>query len=316
MNVSKSRYIYCTQSPTDLTLHIFTNAIFQAVNFRNADISMKELEAEKSESYRMISSPKKIRPRSCIAYNVDDKCGVMYKGDSQNLKKRFSSALSSKAFYALDKLASEDSEDYTDSLEHSPLNRAVSKQLHPKLQSPDTKLNDDDGITGETKFRKLQEKWESMIGKESGKNQPALTTPPSPVRTFGALGKSKIPRLLTSPVKQSNTAPIVGKPMKSPVSGIPSLKKPTFAATKAIPKKPVDTKVKDVTRRTSRVDQNTLGTPRIHTTRPSSLPYKSHGITSNDKNLISPHRRAASTSLPRPNIATISRNPVSKPPHR
>lgn len=266
----------------------------------------------------MVPSPKKIRPRSCIAYNVDDKCGVMHRGDPQNLKKRFSSALSSKAFYALDKLASEDSEDYTDSLEHSPLNRAVSKQpQHSKLQSPDTKASDDDGITGETKFRKLQEKWELMIGKEGGKNQPALTTPPSPIRTFGALGKSKIPRLLTSPVKQSNTAQIVGRSIKSPVSGIPSLKKPTtFSATKAIPKKPVDTKVKDVTRRTSRVDQNALGAPRIHTTRPSSLPYKSHGITSNDKNLISPHRRAASTSLPRPNVTTISRNPVSKLPHR
>ncbi|XP_014475422.1 PREDICTED: uncharacterized protein LOC106744846 isoform X4 [Dinoponera quadriceps] len=289
-----------------------------AVNFRNADISLKELEAEKTESYGMVPSPKKIRPRSCVAYNADDKCGVLHKGDPQNLKKRFSSALSSKAFYALDKLASEDSEDYTDSLEHSPLNRAAAKQpQHPKLQSPDIKANDDDGITGETKFRKLQEKWELMIGKEGGKNQATLTTPPSPVRTFGALGKSKIPRLLTSPVKQSNTVPIVGRPIKSPVSGIPSLKKPTaFSATKALPKKPVDTKVKDVTRRTSRVDQNAPGTPRIHTTRPSSLPYKSHGITSNDKNLISPHRRAASTSLPRPNVATVSRNPVSKPPHR
>ncbi|XP_032684206.1 uncharacterized protein LOC116850262 isoform X2 [Odontomachus brunneus] len=292
--------------------------VMNAVNFRNADISLKELEAEKPESYGMVPSPKKIRPRSCIAYNVDDKCGVIHKGDPQNLKKRFSSALSSRAFYALDKLTSEDSEDYTDSLEHSPLNRAVSKQpQHSKLQSPDTKTSDDDGITGETKFRKLQEKWELMIGKEGGKNQPTLTTPPSPIRTFGALGKSKIPRLLTSPVKQSNTTQIVGRPIKSPVSGIPSLKKPTtFSATKTIPKKPVDTKVKDVTRRTSRVDQNALGAPRIHTTRPSSLPYKSHGITSNDKNLISPHRRAASTSLPRPNVTTISRNPVSKPPHR
>lgn len=295
------------------------DAILQAVNFRNADISLKELEAEKAESYGMVPSPKKTRPRSCIAaYNaVDDKCGVLHKGDPQNIKKRFSSALSSRAFYALDKLTSEDSEDYTDSLEHSPLNRAACKQPpHSKLHGPDTKAGDDDGITGETKFRKLQEKWELMIGKEGGgKNQPALTTPPSPVRTFG---KSKIPRLLTSPVKQSNVAPIVGRPMKSPVSGIPSLKKPTttFSAMKAIPKKPVDPKVKDVTRRTSRVDQNAQGAPRIHTTRPSSLPYKSHGITSNDKNLISPHRRAASTSLPRPNVATVSRNPVPRPPHR
>lgn len=261
----------------------------------------------------MISSPKKIRPRSCGAYNVDDKCGIMYKGDPHNLKKRFSSALSTRAFYGLDKLTSEESEDYTDSLEHSPLNRAASRQpQHPKLQSPDSKANDEDGIP-ETKFRKLQEKWE-LIGKEGGKNQPAVTTPPSPMRTFG---KSKIPRLLTSPVKQSNVAPIIGKPMKSPVSGIPSLKKPgTYSATKTIPKKPADAKVKDVTRRTSRVDQNAPGATRVHTARPSSLPYKSHGITSHDKNLISPHRRAVSTSLPRPNVTTVSRNPVSRPPHK
>ncbi|XP_011144571.1 uncharacterized protein LOC105186218 isoform X3 [Harpegnathos saltator] len=285
-----------------------------AVNFRNADMSLKKLETEESESYGMVPSPKKIRPRSCIAY--DDKCGVMHKGDPQNMKKRFSGALSSKTFYALDKLTSEDSEDYTDSLEHSPLNRATSRQpQHPKLQTPETKASDEDGVTGETKFRKLQEKWELMIGKESSKNQPALTTPPSPARTFGALGKSKIPRLLTSPVKQSNTTPIAGRPVKSPVSEFPWSKTPT--AMKAKPKKPVDTKMKDVTRRTSRVDQDALGAPRIHTTRPSSLPYKSFGITSNDKNPILPHRRAASTSLPRPNVATVSRNnPVTKPRHR
>lgn len=292
-------------------------AILQAVSFRNADRSLKEFEAEKPElPYGMVSSPKKIRPRSCIAYNVDDKYGIMHKGDPQNIKKRFSSALSSRTVYALDKLTSEDSEDYTDSLEHSPLNRAVSKQQQSKMQSPDSKTSDD-GVPGETKFKKLQEKWELMIGKEGGKNQPVVTTPPSPMRTFGALGKSKIPRLLTSPVKQSNLVPIASKQMKSPLSGIPALKKPTtFSTTKTLPKKPVDTKMKDVTRRTSRVDQNALGATRIHTARPSSLPYKSHGITSNDKNVISPHRRAASTSLPRPNVTTVSRNPVSKPPHK
>ncbi|XP_011646795.1 uncharacterized protein LOC105433279 isoform X2 [Pogonomyrmex barbatus] len=286
-------------------------------SFRNVD--MKDLETEKTESWGIAPSPKKTRPRSCIAYNMDDKCNTVYKGDLQNAAKKRFSAISPKTFYALDKLTSEDSEDYTDSLEHSPLNRKASKRSQQsKLFSPDTtKPNDDDGFSGETKFKKLQEKWELMIGKEGNKAQPAVMTPSSPVRTFGVLGKSKIPRLLTSPVKQSNVAAnAVGKSSKSPVSAISSLKKPAnLPTTKPTPKKPMDAKMRDVTRRTSRVDQDTLGVTRTHTARPSSLPYKSHGVTSNDKNLISPHRRAVSTSLPRP-TATVSRTPVSKQSHK
>lgn len=288
------------------------------MSFKNADLTMKDLEGEETESCGMVPSPKKIRPRSCITYNMDDKCSIVHKGNLQNAKKRFS-AINPKAFYALDKLTSEDSEDYTDSLEHSPLNKKASKQSQQsKLFSPDAKSSDDDGLSTETKFRKLQEKWELMIGKEGSKVQPTVMTPSSPVRTFGVLGKSKIPRLLTSPVKQSNVAAnIVGKSSKSPISGISSLKKPAnLPTTKTTLKKPMDTKARDVTRRTSRVDQDTLGVTRTHTARPSSLPYKSHGVTSNDKNLISPHRRAVSTSLPRPTVTTVSRTPASKHPHK
>ncbi|XP_018055510.1 PREDICTED: uncharacterized protein LOC108691977 isoform X3 [Atta colombica] len=260
------------------------NHTVNAMSFRNADLTMKDLEIEETESCRIVSSPKKTRPRSCIAYNMDDKCSTTHKGDLQNAKKRFS-AINPKAFYALDKLTSEDSEDYTDSLEHSPLNK--------------------------------KEKWE-LIGKEGNKGQPIVMTPSSPVRTFGVLGKSKIPRLLTSPVKQSNVAAnIVGKSSKLPMSGVSSLKKPAnLPTTKTALKKPIDMKTRDVTRRTSRVDQDTLGVTRTHTARPSSLPYKSHGVMSNDKNLISPHRRAVSTSLPRPTVTTVSRTPVSKHPHK
>ncbi|XP_018358577.1 PREDICTED: uncharacterized protein LOC108758238 isoform X4 [Trachymyrmex cornetzi] len=292
------------------------NHTMNAMSFRNADLTMKDLEIGETESCRMVSSPKKTRPRSCIAYNMDDKCSTMHKGDLQNAKKRFS-AINPKAFYALDKLTSEDSEDYTDSLEHSPLNKKASKQSQSKLFNPDTKSNDDNGLSVETKFKKLQEKWE-LIGKEGNKGQPVAMTPSSPVRTFGVLGKSKIPRLLTSPVKQSNVAAnIIGKSSKLPMSGVSSLKKPAnLPTTKTALKKPIDTKTRDVTRRTSRVDQDTLGVTRTHTARPSSLPYKSHGVMSNDKNLISPHRRAVSTSLPRPTVTTVSRTPVSKHPHK
>ncbi|XP_018347018.1 PREDICTED: uncharacterized protein LOC108751381 isoform X3 [Trachymyrmex septentrionalis] len=292
------------------------NHTVNAMSFRNADLTMKDLEIEETESCRMVSSPKKTRPRSCIAYNMDDKCSITHKGDLQNAKKRFS-AINPKAFYALDKLTSEDSEDYTDSLEHSPLNKKASKQSQSKLFNPDTKASDDNGLAVETKFKKLQEKWE-LIGKEGNKDQPVVMTPSSPVRTFGVLGKSKIPRLLTSPVKQSNVAAnVVGKSSKSPMSGVSSLKKPAnLPTTKTVLKKPIDAKTRDVTRRTSRVDQDTLGVTRTHTARPSSLPYKSHGVMSNDKNLISPHRRAVSTSLPRPTVTTVSRAPVSKHPHK
>ena len=109
----------------------------------------------------MVSSPRKIRPRSCVAYgNYDDKSGDMHKPDMETVKKRLSNPIGSKVFRALDKLASEDSEDYTDSLEHSPLNRASNR--HPASTKPhgQDKIDDDDNMPGEAKFRKLQEKWE------------------------------------------------------------------------------------------------------------------------------------------------------------
>ncbi|GAB1869799.1 Iporin [Camponotus japonicus] len=283
-----------------------------AMSFRNADLTSKDFKDEKPEFCGMAFSPKKTRPKSRIAYNIDDKY-VAHKDDFQNPKKHFS-ALSPKTFYTLDKFTSEDSEDYTDSLEHSSLNRKANKQSQQsKLLNPDFKPSDDD-VSNETKFRKLQEKWEFMIGKEGNKIQSAVTTPSSPVRTFGVLGKSKIPRLLTSPIKQFNIAANVPAKLKSPISGIPSLKKPTtLPTTKTTPKRSMDTKTKNTTRRTSRVDQDILGVTR--TARPSSLPYKSHGIT-NDKNVISPHRRAASTSLPRPAFTAISKTPAPKSSHK
>lgn len=293
------------------------------MGFRNAELTSKDnLKSEKTEFCEVGFSPKKLRSKSYNTYNMDDKY-VVHKDDFQNPKKHFN-APSSKTFYTLDKFTCEDSEDYTDSLEHSSVNRKTNKQpQQSKLLNPSSKSSDDDGPSGETKFRKLQEKWEFMIGKEGkegNKMQSAVTTPPSPVRTFGVPGKSKIPRLLTSPIKQFNIATnVTGKPIKSPISGIPSLKKPAILPpTKTTPTKKSNTetaKTKNTTRRTSRVDQDMLNVTR--TARPSSLPYKSHnGITSSDKNAISPHRRAASTSLPRPAFTAISKTPVSKVSHK
>lgn len=290
------------------------NHTINAVNFRNVDRSPKEHHFDKTDTCAMVSSPRKIRPRSCVTYgNYDDKPGDSHKPDMETVKKRLSNPIGSKVFRALDKLASEDSEDYTDSLEHSPLNRASNK--HPvttKPHSQESKIDDENSMPGEAKFRKLQEKWELMVGKEDPKNQPVL--PSSPIRTPTSLGKSKIPRLLTSPVKQSSAISGPSKSTKSPVSGIPSLKKPVaLPSTKSTPKKPIEIKGKDVTKRTSRVDQEVVGTTRPHLTRPSSLPYKSYGLMSKEKNVVSPQRRAASTSLPRPTTAaTTTRNPSKK----
>lgn len=288
--------------------------ILQAVNFRNVDRSPKEHHFDKIDTCAMVSSPRKIRPRSCVAYgNYDDKSGDMHKPDMETVKKRLSNPIGSKVFRALDKLASEDSEDYTDSLEHSPLNRASNRHPAPTKPHGQDKIDDEETMPGEAKFRKLQEKWELMVGKEESKNQPAMSSPLSPTRTPTSLGKSKIPRLLTSPVKQSNAISGPSKNTKSPVSGIPSLKKPVMLPmTKTTPKKPVEVKGKDVTKRTSRVDQEVVGTTRTHLTRPSSLPYKSYGLMSKEKNLVSPQRRAASTSLPRPTTATTTTRNTTK----
>ncbi|XP_076655206.1 uncharacterized protein LOC143360348 isoform X3 [Halictus rubicundus] len=303
------------------------NHNISAVNFRNVDIASKDHHFDKTDACTVVSSPRKVRPRSCVVYNNYDEKSGQHKSDMETVKKRLSNPIGSKAFRALDKLTSEDSEDYTDSLEHSPLNRASNKHhhhhhhhhpvAHAKSHSPENKTDDEDNMIGEAKFRKIQEKWESMVGKEEAKNQPVTTSPISPTRTPTSLGKSKIPRLLTSPVKQSNnTGPV--KTTRSPVSGIPSLKKPVMLSTpKTVPKKPVELRNKETTKRTSRVDEEHVGTARTHLARPSSLPYKSYGLTSKEKNMVSPQRRAASTSLPRPTshaAAAAARNPPAKKP--
>ncbi|XP_050574054.1 uncharacterized protein LOC126914323 isoform X1 [Bombus affinis] len=293
------------------------NHTINAVNFRNVDLAANEHHFDKTDTCAMVSSPRKVRPRSCVAYtNYDDKPGGIHKSDMETVKKRLSNPIGSKIFRALDKLASEDSEDYTDSLEHSPLNRASNRQpISRKSHSPENKIDDEDNISGEEKFRKLQEKWELMVGKEDAKIQPPISSPLSPTRTPTSVGKSKIPRLLTSPVKQSNTTTGPVKSTKSPISGIPSLKKPVMlSTTKTTPKKPVEVRNKDTTKRTSRVDQEIVGATRTHLTRPSSLPYKSYGVMSKDKHLVSPQRRAASTSLPRPTTTSTTRNHPTKKP--
>lgn len=216
------------------------------------------------------------RPRSCVIYDEVEQ--------EEKAKKRWSHP---PKFHAFDRL--DDSEDYTDSLEHSPLNRASPRRAisnRSKLAEEDSRCPD--------KFRRLQEKWEHL-GRD-----PSPAKDPSPTRTTP---KSKIPRLLTSPVKcvPPSNLPVPVKSVKSP-SGIPSLKKQPS----------VKAQSKESPRRTSRLDQD--GT-RPHLTRPSSLPYKAFGLCGTGAKAVSPHRRAASTSLPRPHsIAAPPRVSNKTPP--
>ncbi|XP_034950723.1 uncharacterized protein [Chelonus insularis] len=277
----------------------------------NSFVSTDNREHEFKNDLSTIPSPRRTRPRSCGSFE-DKNTSTKIENNDNILKKRWSNlAMGSKAFPVLDKLVSEDSEEYTDSLEHSPLNRA--RKNITRISSPDVRNNNndtdnnDDTISADIKFRRLQEKWELMTGKEEPK-ETTLTSPSSPNKTPTNITKSKIPRLLTSPVKQSaNTLTMTAK-TKSPNTGIPSLKKPpSTIMNKVTQKKTLDLKSKDVCKRTSRVDQDHNMTPRNHLTRPSSLPYKSHGVTAKEKNLVSPQRRAVSTSLPRPNTPAASK---------
>lgn len=225
------------------------------------------------------------RPRSCHIY------------DDDQAKKRWSHP---PKFHVFDRL--DDSEDYTDSLEHSPLNRASPRRAitnKSKLAESKNNTPKEEDPSSPDKFRRLQEKWEHL-GRDT-----SPTKDPSPTRTTP---KSKIPRLLTSPVKSvpPSNLPVPVKSVKSP-SGIPSLKKQP--SVKAQSKK-LDSKLESP-RRTSRLDQD--GTqPRPHLARPSSLPYKAFGLCSNAP---TPQRRAASTSLPRPHsIAAPPRVSNKSPP--
>lgn len=238
---------------------------------------------KKERSDRHPSSPRKIRARnSYIPSTTHD----LQEADSV-VKKRWSTnlPLSVKMFGAFEKRGLDDSEDYTDSLEHTP------------------SVRPNEPVHGDIKFRKLQQKWESIgNGRDEAKEQNLSPVSPSRVPS-----KSKIPRPLTSPVKSCGQ-----KSTRSPISGIPALRKPGPALMTGGSKVHPRSNAKDVIpRRTSRVDQD-VPTTKTHLTRPSSLPYKGYGNSLVEKNAPSSHRRAASTSLPRPNSTITPRTVPQK----
>ncbi|CAH0559334.1 unnamed protein product [Brassicogethes aeneus] len=234
----------------------------------------------------LVSSSQKVkkeRPRSCVesGQQISFKLGEDVTSIGIDKKRWSGIALNSKLYQAYDRLANE--EEYTDSLEtpNSPKKdeKTFANVLEHEQQpeSLDSNFSDEKPLNGR-RFKKLQQKWEMLSGKESPPLSPTST--PS---------KSRIPRLIPSPVK----------------SGIPILKKVTTppGSSKNAPLTRItavkSSPAKKTGQRTSRVDQldNPVDTPR-NVSRPSSLPYKA--TPQNGKSpKITPPRRAASSSLNR-----------------
>uniref|UniRef100_A0ABD2XDI0 Iporin n=1 Tax=Trichogramma kaykai TaxID=54128 RepID=A0ABD2XDI0_9HYME len=254
-----------------------------------------------------------VRPRSCVMYDEDNK------KDEGEAKKRWSHNPMSAMFHVQDRL--DDSDDYTDSLEHTPMKKA---SLNNKMTSKVALRKEEAAAAmksaeakGETHFRKLQEKWECLGRDDSSPKEAyplqspsSLASPTTPTRTL-SFNKSKIPRPLMSPVKSPSGLPV---PVKNPrASAIPAPKKSAASSTTAGQKKS-PTQPQESPRRTSRVDQTGASSQRSPMTRPSSLPYKTYQGQQDRNGVV--HRRAASTSLPRPHsiAAPPSRHISSKQP--
>ncbi|KAJ3641779.1 hypothetical protein Zmor_028257 [Zophobas morio] len=240
----------------------------------------------------------KERPRSCVESGMLSKPNFKLGDVTTAAKKRWSGiSVNSKLYLVYDRLAKEDDEEYTDSLENGPPkeDHSNSNENVPSLQedgpeSLDSNLSDEKPLNGR-RFKKLQQKWEMLSGRE-----PSQSPPSSP--TNGA-NKSKIPRPITSPVKPSGIPVLIspsGKPsakgLKKNVARGTGIARPSTA-------KGATTK-KQTAARTSRVDQleGNGDTPR-HVPRPSSLPYKTTTTQNGKTSKITPPRRAASSSLNR-----------------
>ncbi|XP_076253104.1 uncharacterized protein LOC143191665 isoform X4 [Rhynchophorus ferrugineus] len=239
----------------------------------------------------------KERPRSCVDTGILSNAPNFKLGEDVNMvaKKRWSGiALNSKLYQVYDKLAKEE-EEYADSLEtpdpESPKNNETSpKDEHiPEPESLDSNFSDEKPLNGR-RFKKLQQRWEMLSGRESVEKE---SPPPSPTH----LNKSKIPRPITSPIKPSGIPVLVPQPKsvnKKVTSPQGSKPVPIVKGSNSIKSSPA----KKSSPRTSRVDQLDSHETTRHIPRPSSLPYKptnQNGKTSK----ITPPRRAASSSLNR-----------------
>lgn len=264
-----------------------------------------------SENMTKLRRNDKERPRSCVEPGILNNGPNFKLGEDVNIvaKRRWSGiALNSKLYQAYDRLAKED-EEYADSLETpqpgSPTktvpNVAHNAVLHHHLplrddqnggpESLDSNFSDEKPLNGR-RFKKLQQKWEMLSGKESVDKE---SPPPSPTH---AANKSRIPRLITSPVKPSGIPVLVSPPNKQPNKKVTSPQGtkniPAVKGVNSVKNSPA----KKAGPRTSRMDQmENHETPR-HIARPSSLPYKPAGQNSKTSKIV-PQRRAVSSSLSR-----------------
>ncbi|XP_068912211.1 serine-rich adhesin for platelets isoform X4 [Tenebrio molitor] len=277
-------------------------------------ITVQHFEAEPSLPDLLNSSgnskpkcrPDKERPRSCVESGMLSKPNFKLGDVTTAAKKRWSGiSVNSKLYLVYDRLAREEEEEYTDSLENATQvkpeevksDESNSNENVPSLQedgpeSLDSNISDEKPLNGR-RFKKLQQKWEMLSGRE-----PSQSPPSSPTNTAN---KSKIPRPITSPVKPSGIPVLISPSGKQ--NGKLSKKNVTPSATKGIvgaKTKPAPLKKQTSAARTSRVDQleTNSETPR-HIPRPSSLPYKAATTQNGKASKITPPRRAASSSLNR-----------------
>ncbi|XP_045478169.1 uncharacterized protein LOC123683260 isoform X2 [Harmonia axyridis] len=277
-----------------------------------------------STSSKMKGRGDKERPRSCCDPGVLGKPTFKLGEDVTSIaKKRWSGiALNSKLYQVYDRLAREDDEEYTDSLENANNFRGEecddnnSDENIPQIQpeSLEYNTNEEGKPLNGKRFKKLQQRWEMLSGKDQAFSPPL--SPTHTPNTPNTPSKSRIPRLITSPVKPVSGIPTPvcqgsktanAKVGQKKVTTPPSSKPPSTNKVGSVKSSPAR-KMPVGNTRTSRVDQVEAGSDNSkHPPRPSSLPYKP--ATTNNKATKIPPRRAASSSLNRRPLSIHSKTP-------
>ncbi|XP_044762319.1 uncharacterized protein LOC123319421 isoform X3 [Coccinella septempunctata] len=279
-----------------------------------------------SATTKIKSRSEKERPRSCCDPGSLGKPSFKLGEDVTSIaKKRWSGiALNSKLYQVYDRLAREDDEEYTDSLENTNNMRVEecednnSDENIPQIQpeSLEYAANEEGKPLNGKRFKKLQQRWEMLSGKDQAFSPPLSPTHTPNTPTPNTPSKSRIPRLITSPVKPVSGIPVAVCQGAKASNGKGSQKKVT---TPPNPKPPITNKMGSAKNsparktpvtntRTSRVDQVETGNDNNkHPPRPSSLPYKP--AAQNSKSSKVPPRRAASSSLNRKPLSIHSKTP-------
>lgn len=246
----------------------------------------------------------KERPRSCCEAGFLTKPNFKLGEDVTTIaKKRWSGiALNSKLYQVYDRLAKEDDEEYTDSLENNvKVSDDNSDENVPNIEPESLELNIDETkpLIGR-RFRKLQQKWEMLSGRDQN-----FSPPSSASHTPNTPSKSRIPRLITSPIKPSGIpVPLSSKNGVKKVTTPPENKSTPLKVNNG---RNIQAK-KIPSSRTSRVDQvEGADNQNKKTPRPSSLPYKAG--PQNSKLSKIPPRRAVSSSLNRKPLSVTSKTP-------